>query len=206
MGESTALLLASFAAASWVSEALPAAPVVNIWTPSGADARIVNVLASICRRGLVLTEPSVAELLRLPPGFSPTLLLRPTHPRTLATWLAAVTSCDAQILRAGALLRLRCPLAIFSRERIDGVGLSVPLGPADSWRPLSAHEKDDLADQFQGRFLSFRLHRHRHVETSSFDVTDCAPELRPLAAALGATLEGAPCIAKPPDRRSCICG
>jgi hypothetical protein len=190
--ERTAFLFANFAASSWVAEALPAAPVMNFWGAAGADSRAVNALAIMCRRGLVLAQPSIADLLRLPPEFSPTLLVRPSSLRPLAPWLSTVTSSDAQILRDGALLQLRHPVAIFSRAPIAGAGLSVPLPPEVGWRPLSAQEREELIDQFQSRFLSFRLQRHLAVKASRFDVPEFAPELRMQAATLGATLEGAP--------------
>ncbi len=152
----------------------------------------MNALASMCRRGLVLAQPSIADLLRLPRELSPTLLVRPTSMRSLAAWLAAATNSDAQILRYGALFHLRHPVAIFARAPMAGAGLSVALPPDVGWRPLPAQEREELRDQFQARFLSFRLQRHLAVKASRFDVPEFVPELRMQAAALGATLESAP--------------
>src|SRR5208283_1558992 len=141
-----------------------------------------------------LAQPSIADLLRLPPEFSPTLLVRPASLRSLASWLSTVSSSEAQILRAGALFHLRHPVAIFSRTPVAGAGLSVPLPSDVGWRPLPAQERQELMDQFQSRFLSFRMQRHLEVKASRYDVPEFVPELRMQAAALGATLEGAPAL------------
>ena len=190
--ESSAFLLASFAASTWLQDVLPATPVINICTPPGADARIVSVLASICRRGLVLAQPSIAELLNLPTGFAPTLIMRPTNLRSLAPWLSTVTGNDVRILRDAALLSLRYPVAILSSEPNGSAALNVVLPNNAPWRPLSAHERVELMDQFQPRFLSLRLHRHLQVTASRFEVRRFTGELRMVAAWLGATLDGAP--------------
>jgi len=188
----TAFLFANFSASSWLADVLPAAPVIDFWGPAGADSRAVHALASMCRRGLVLEQPSIAELLLLPNGLSPTLIVRPKSSRSIAPWLRAVTSNDAEILRDGSVFSLRYPVAIFSSEPIEGVGLSVALPPNILWRPMSADQREELSNRFQPRFLSFRLHRHSQVKASRVDAPQFTPELRMQVAALGATLEGVP--------------
>jgi hypothetical protein len=107
-----AFLLASFVVSTWVSDCVPAIPVLNEWGTTGEDGRLVSVLASLCRRSLVLAAPSLSELLRLPSDFAPTLFIRPTNLRCEA-WLTAVGNIDTQVLRRGRILSLSCPLVVY---------------------------------------------------------------------------------------------
>jgi len=184
-------LVASFILSTWVADCLPSSPCLNIWGPSGSDTVLVELLSAVCRQPLRVAEPSVQELLNLPPGLGLTLILKRPSERALSRLLAAATEPEVQLMRGGRVRNVRCATVVFTNESISGVALSIQLLSAKGpYRRLGRSEAQQLAEDFQPRLMRYRLAQHLRVSQSHFDLPGFAPESRMVARILGAALEG----------------
>ena len=193
LDEANLLLLAVFILSTWVIECLPYAPVLNLWGQPGAEAALVDLLSCLCRRPLRLLEPSVRQLAELPSGLCPTVIAKQANERELARLLAIAAEPQAQLLRKGVPVNLRCAVVACTRSPLPISALTIALlQPAkyNSLRAQSLHLMDDL----QPRLLGYRLSQHLEVTNSHFDCPQFAPETRQLARVLGAAVAGAPAL------------
>jgi hypothetical protein len=190
--DTAALLVASFIVSTWVVDCLPSAPRLNLWGPVGTELTLVDLLSCLCRHPLRLVEPSIRELLSLPQGLAPTLIIKQPSERALTRLLAA-TEPDVNLLRAGRCINMRCATVVCTREPIAASALSFQLVPDKTdYRRIGQREAQELADKFQPRLMRYRLSQHRQVAESHFDCPEFAPDTRLWARILGASVEGAP--------------
>jgi len=193
LDDAAALLVTSFVVSTWVVDCLPSAPCLNVWGLAGTETVLVDLLSCLCRHPLRLAEPSVRELLRLPLGLAPTLIIKQPSERTLTRLLAATTEPDFNLLRDGRCLNVQCPTIVCTREPVAVSALAVRLIPDKAeYRRIGEREAQDLAEKFQPRLMRYRLTRHRLVADSHFDRPEFAPDTRLLARILGASVEGSP--------------
>jgi hypothetical protein len=189
--EGARFLLASAILATWVADWLPAPLLVNPWGGAGHEKWLASVLSCLCRRALAIAVPTPAELFALPRGLQPTLILRSKTGRELTSLLAATGRSAAATLNKGRLLKLSCPIVVYTSAPLPVPAVSVPID-ATLCRPLTSEAANRLADVFQPRLLDFRLQRHLSVANSQFDVPEFAGETRMLAIILGSVFEGEP--------------
>jgi hypothetical protein len=193
LDDATALLVTSFIVSTWVVECLPSAPCLNVWGPAGTETSLVDLLSCLCRHPLRVAEPSVRELLSLPPGLAPTLIIKQPSERTLTRLLAATTEPDVNLLRDGRCINVQCPTIVCTGEPVAVSALSFRLAPDKAeYRRIGKREAQELAEQFQPRLMRYRLSQHRLVADSHFDRPEFAPDTRLLARILGASVEGSP--------------
>jgi hypothetical protein len=190
--DTAALLVASFIVSTWVVDCLPSAPCLNVWGPAGTETTLVDLLSCLCRHPLRVVEPSIPELLALPHGLAPTLIMKQPNDRALARLIAAAEP-DVNLLRAGCCINVQCATIVCTREPIGGSALSLRLVPDKAeYRRIGKREAQELAEKFQPRLMRYRLSQHRQVADSHFDRPGFAPDTRLLARILGASVEGAP--------------
>jgi hypothetical protein len=191
LDDAVALLVTTFVVSTWVVDCLPSAPCLNVWGPAGTETMLVDLLSCLCRRPLRVAEPSVRDLLSLPPGLAPTLIIRQPSERTLTRLLAATTEPDVNLLRDGRCINVQCPTIVCTREPVGVSTLSFRLGPDKAeYRRIGKREAQELAERFQPRLMRYRLSQHRLVADSHFDRPKFAPDTRLLARILGASVEG----------------
>jgi hypothetical protein len=191
LDEPTTLLVASFVLSTWMIDCLPNAPCLNLWGAVGTQTTLVRLLACLCRRPLRLLEPSVRELLNLPDGLSPTLILQQPTERSLARLLTAAAEPEIALLRGGHIINLGSATVVCSQEPTTAPALRIELASNHAeYRRIGKAEAKQWADEFQPRLLRYRLSRHRQVAKSEFDHPSFAPETRLIARILGASLEG----------------
>jgi len=191
--EESASLLAMGSLASWTSECLPGAIVINPWGPPGTETALLDLMRCICRRPLPLADPSLRELARLPAGLAPTLILNRPSDGALRRLFAAVGHPDTYFLSGGEVVDLHCPIIVCTSKPVAVPALTIPLLPATQpLRRLTSVEAQNLANFFQPRLLRYRLTQHAKVANSRFDVAGLCPEVRLVARVLGAALEDSP--------------
>ncbi|MGA8213428.1 MAG: hypothetical protein WB799_07525 [Candidatus Sulfotelmatobacter sp.] len=193
LDDAAALLVTSFIVSTWVVDCLPSAPCLNVWGPAGTETILVDLLSCLCRHPLRVAEPSVRELLSLPPGLAPTLIIKQPSERTLTRLLAATTEPDVNLLRDGRCINVQCPTIVCTGEPVAVSALSFRLIPDKAeYRRIGKREAQELAEKFQPRLMRYRLSQHRLVADSHFDRPEFAPDTRLLARILGASVEGSP--------------
>jgi hypothetical protein len=128
LDEPSTLLVASFVLSTWMIDCLPSAPCLNLWGPVGTQTTLVHLLACLCRRPLRLLEPSVRELLNLPNGLSPTLILWQPAERSLGRLLAAAAEPEIAVLRGGRIANLGSATVVYTQEPTPATALRVQLG------------------------------------------------------------------------------
>jgi hypothetical protein len=182
--ETDVLLLATFILSTWTVDCLPSIPTLNLWGPVGTETSLIELMSCLCRNPLPLTEPSIRELLDLPNGLCPTLILNNSNPRFLSRLLAAVTEPGMKLLKNGCLRSLQSAIIVCTREPLTAPALTIRQVPAAThYRRIGRAEAGRLADEFQPRLLRYRLARHLQVAKSQFDVPEFAPDTRTLARA-----------------------
>ena len=193
LDEDSSLLVAAFVLSSWAFDCLPAAPCLNLCGRPGTETTLLNILASVCRRPLPLAQASIANLSKLPEGLSPTLILNHPRPTALMPVLAAITGSNVSVLAHNRVVALRYATIVCTQSPIPATALNVHLHPEGSgYRRITQATMEQLADEFQPYLLRYRLTRHREVANSEFDAPRLHWNVRMLARALGASVEGSP--------------
>ncbi|PYX44873.1 MAG: hypothetical protein DMG83_11730 [Acidobacteria bacterium] len=193
LDEDSSLLVAAFVLSSWVFDCLPTAPCLNLCGRPGTESTLLNILASVCRRPLPLAQASIAKLSKLPEGLSPTLILNHLRPAALMPVLAAITGSNVSLLAHHRVVDLRYATIVCTQNPIPATALNVHLHPEGSaYRRITQATMEQLADEFQPYLLRYRLTRHREVANSEFDAPWLHWNVRMLARALGAAVEGSP--------------
>ncbi|MFZ0736014.1 MAG: hypothetical protein WBL70_17760 [Candidatus Acidiferrales bacterium] len=170
-----AKLVARFTLATWVMEALPAAPSVVFVGPDSRELmQLLNSLKCLCRHALLLTEVTAGGICSLPMELSLTLLIdQPQLSEPVEHILNASRKREKKLPRRGRLWQPFCAKAVhyegyFHPSIIGALKISVnPIG-----RPLPIlddRERTRIASEFQPRLLSYRVANFRKVRASEFD-------------------------------------
>jgi hypothetical protein len=192
----TAMVFAIFA--SWLSPVLPMAPLLSVFTPPGTPKDLVlQLLALVCRRPLRLAGLKRGDLFRVPMTLQPTLLLDEPdlHPATQSI-LQAGAHHGSYMPSANGVRDLFGPKIICSRKPLlgadlDSDALRVALIPVSGQLPmLDKKAAEEVADEFQSRFLGYVLRNSNRVQAPGFDVSDLSLPLQGLARAFGAAVVG----------------
>lgn len=189
------LLVATGIAATWVAECVPCKLVINLWGDVGVESTLLDFMGCVCRRALRLVEPTLRELVGLPTGFTPSLILRRPNERSLRRLVAATAEPDSWVLSGGDLVHAPSPIIVSTCNPVDLPALPIPLPPAThALRRITKLEAQGLVDRFQPRLLHYRVTRHLSVAESVFDAPEFCPGVRQLARVLGAAMEGSPSL------------
>jgi hypothetical protein len=195
LDDATTLLIATFILSTWVVDCLPAAPCLNPCGDPEAEPTLLELMACLCRRPLRVTEPSLAQLAKLPAGLCPTLIVKNPNPRSMAQLLTALSDRDANFLRSGRVVNLQCASVAYTLEPLALPALPILLRAGNApYRRIHRLEAQQLAEEFQPRLLRYRLVQHQLVTQSQFDCRSFSPLTRYLARILGAAVEGMPVV------------
>ena len=181
---SSSRIAASFVAATWLPEVLPASPLLNLYGPRGAETALLFMLHALVRRPLQLAECSLAELGRLPDSLHPTLLLVNPKAQVLDKLLNASLTSAVRMLHRGRLLPVAYPAVVNTKSPIGAPALSLALPRYGSGQPRITPADQQALRKFASRLLAYRLKEHRAASTAQISV----PHLTLATAAAAHTL------------------
>jgi hypothetical protein len=192
----TALVCAVFA--SWMSPALPMAPIVWIFAPVGSPRNLVlQLLSLLCRRPLRIVGLRRGDIARLPMRLQPTLLLdEPDLRPEMQMILQSSTHRGARIISSHGLLEFFGPKIVCSHELPRGTVLAtevlkatlIPIaGPLP---PFDTKMQEDIAEKFQARFLGYFLRNASSAQSTNLDASAFTLPTQDLARTLGAAVIG----------------
>jgi len=181
-----------------MSPVLPIAPILLVLAPAGSPKNLVlQMLGILCRRPLRLVGLRRGDMLRLPMPLQPTLLLdEPDLRSEMQTMLLSSAHRGAQIISSRGITEFYGPKIICSRKLPQGTALEtdalrIALIPvAGQLHLLEKRAEAKIAEEFQGRFLSYFLRNSSGVQIPSFDVSQFSPPVQDLALGLGAAIVG----------------
>lgn len=190
----TRMVFAVFA--SWMALALPMAPLLWVFAPAGSPKNLVlQLLSLVCRRPLPLVAIRRADLLRLPMALHPTLLLdEPDIQPAMQTLLQASSHRGLNVASGRGVVDLFGPKIIFSRKLPHGTALETgvfrtALIPVPGQLPpLDRATEENIAEEFQARFMGYFLRNFSRVRRPSIDVTNLTGPVQDLARSLGAAV------------------
>jgi hypothetical protein len=155
------------------------------------------LLALLCRRPLRLAGLKRGDLLRLPMSLQPTLLLDdPDLQPAMQSILQAGAHRGSYVPNGDSMRDLFGPKIICSRKPLLGTELEtdvlrVSLIPVSGQLPiLDKKAEEEIADEFQSRFLGNFLRNFSRVQVPNFDGSDLALPVQALARAFGAAVVG----------------
>ena len=167
--EASGRLLTLFVFTTWFPDRLSMAPGLAIVGPArSAGVQALKLLRSLCRRSLLLAEPSYASLLTLPLQLSPTLLMnQPVLSRPVRSFLRSSNRRGLYTVKGGKMLDVCCPkAAYFGMDEIPqdlaSVMIQVPL-PSVTAR-VESGALHDIAAEVQGKMLAYRLANYSRVQ------------------------------------------
>ena len=192
----TAMVFAVFA--SWMSPVLPMAPLLTIFAPAGGPTNLVlQMLSLLCRRPLRLVGLRRGDILRLPISLQPTLLLdEPDLRPEMQMILQSSTHRGTRIISSRGILEFYGPKIIFSHKLSHGTALETDalrgalIPVAGQLPPLDNRAEEEIAEEFQARFLGYLLRNSSSVQIPSFDMSQFSLPVRDLARTFGASIVG----------------
>lgn len=192
----TAMVFAIFA--SWMSPVLPMAPLLSIFGPAGGPTNLVlQMLSLLCRRPLRLVGLRRGDIPRLPMSLQPTLLLdEPDLGPEMQVMLQSSTQRGTRLISSRGIQDFYGPKIVCSRKPSHGTALEtdalrVALIPmAGQLPPLNKKEEEEVAEEFQARFLGYLLRNSSGVQIPSFDVSQFSLPVQDLARTFGAAVVG----------------
>lgn len=189
---------------TWFADRLTVTPYLWVTGPYGAGkTTLLRLLHCLCRRAVLASDLSLASLYLLPSAVMPTLLIdefdsgsRGQH-RDLLRFLRSGSTQGAFVYRAAKPYPTFCAKVISSRlGPTDGALASravfVSMLPTRRSLPeLDSATQDKIADEFQGRFLAYRLQNYSRLSTTvAFEMPNLTPRMKDLARALAVPLLG----------------
>ena len=186
----TAIVFAIFA--SWLSPVLPMSPILSIFAPPGSPKKLVlRLLNMLCRHPLCLVGLRRSDLLRVPILLQPTLLLaEPDSNPAMEAILNASCQRGTHIPCGHGVLNLFGPkIMVSSKPPLETDALRTVLMPiAGHLPPLDKRTEEEIAEEFQARFLGYLLRNARSAQSPSFDVSQFSLPVRDIALGFGAAV------------------
>jgi hypothetical protein len=181
-----------FIFATWFTEHLPLAPLLWIVTPPTANANVfLRLLASFCRRSLLLSAESATGLWTLPMSLRPTILLEAAElTPPVQKFLYASKSRDIHFANKGQVLDLYCAKAVCSQEPLRdpvlaALALQITLPPMRRALPdLTDAASREIANKFQKDLLRYRLSNYHRIQAPNLAVEGLAVPTQALARCL----------------------
>ncbi len=190
--------IAYFIFGTWLVDRVPMAPFLSIVAPPTAPRGVLlQMLALLCRRSLLLTAENPAGLWTLPMHLRPSLLLDAAELSVpVQKFLRASTSQGVHFPRKGQALDLYCAKVVCSPEPLRDVylaslALQVALAPTRRTLPaLSDETSRQIADEFQAKLFMYRIRNHSNVRLPDIDVAGLTAPTQCLARSLAACIVG----------------
>lgn len=181
-----------FIFATWFIERLPLAPLLWIVTPPAANAHVfLRLLASFCRRSLLLSAESSTGLWTLPMFLRPTILLDAAElTPPVQKFLYASKSRDIHFANRGQVLDFYCAKAVGSPEPLrdpllGAFALQITLPPMRRALPnLTDAANSEIANRFQQDLLRYRLSNYHRIQAPNLAVEGLAVPTQTLARCL----------------------
>jgi len=197
-------LASNFILHTWFLDRSTIAPYLWVTGPySAGKTTLLRLLHCLCRRAVLASDLSLASLYLLPSTIMPTLLVDEFDPgqgsrcRDLLRFLRAGSTQGGHVIRGGKLYPTFCPKAISSRlgpadAALASRVISVFTLPTRRVLPeLNSAAQEEIASQFQGQFLNYRLQNYSRISTTvAPEMPGFTPRTRDLARALSAPLLG----------------
>ena len=177
----TAALLVVFALASWFPECIPVAPVLFLLGPEGEARRVLQLLATLCRRPALLSDLDLTAIRSLPEEMNVTLLINQRDlPKNVRKFLLASADRHFHVAQGHNCLHTCGAKAISSRaDSTNAAGVRVVLSPTTGQIPvLSDAEQKRVFDEFQPQLLRYRELHWWKVRNSQPDVAPSMAALR----------------------------
>jgi hypothetical protein len=197
--ESVALRATHFAFSTWFPDASPVAPCLLIVGPRAEADLLLALLSCMVRHAIVLGEITRDGLCALPLDFQLTLLTgSEILGHSALRLLVASNSRNAYVPWHGSVLNLYCAKAVhLIGSACDSFGddaLRINLAPSRGPIFLDPDDKRKFTEEFQAKFLAYRLANLATVRASKFELPNLPSGLRLLAHVLGASIVDAPAI------------
>lgn len=186
----TAIVFAIFA--SWLSPVLPMSPILSIFAPRGSPKKLVlRLLNMLCRHPLCLVGLRRSDLPRVPILLQPTLLLdEPESSPAMEAILNASSQRETHIPCGRGVLELFGPkIIVSSKAPLETDALRTVLIPIEGHLPpLDKRTEEEIAEEFQARFLGYLLRNASSTQTPSFDVSRFSLPVQDIALGFGAAV------------------
>jgi len=181
---------------TWLADCLPIAPFLSIVSPARADGMLLlQLLALLCRRPLLLTADGSADLWSLPIHLRPTLLLHGTGlTPQIRRFLLASHAQGILTPRKGKALDLYCAKAFCSPEPLSdrvlaNSALEITLHPRRrQLTPLTPSESQRISERFQADLLRYRLSKFHSIQPPNLDLQGLTVQAQGLASSLAACI------------------
>lgn len=188
------LLVTFWAMATWFADVMQLCPTLVVTGCGAAANLLLQTLVPVCRRPLLLAEPSTATLRALPLGeLMPTLLMRSQQLNKQMTALLGDSTHPGYLVSTGKdFQQVYCPKCIYVGEDVDdqlkvSSSIRIHVGGNIS-RAFSLPPAGDVITDFQNRLLMYRLLSRDKVASSNFHVSSFRPEISAIAEALGSAI------------------
>ena len=198
LAERFVLQVAHFNFGTWLVDRVPVAPFLSIVAPATAPSgALLQLLALLCRRPLLLGELGSSGLCTLPMQFRPTLLVDAVRlSAPVQRLLRASNSQGVYVPGRGRVLDLYCAKAVCSQEplcdpSLVGLALQIALAPTRQQLPILDWEASEkIADEFQAKGQMYRLKNYHNVCAPSIDVGGLTAPMQSVARSLAACVVG----------------
>jgi hypothetical protein len=198
MGAKDAALATYFAFSTFFADCLATMPCLIVASPDqGYARRCLRLLASVCRRALLLADLHPRGFDTLPTDLNPSLILDECSLSSRVKRFLFTSQHGAfGVLNSRCILDHRMAKAILvdeeGAEQLAGLSAArLYLTPPQSTLPtLDEQTLEHMADRFQPRLLQYRLKNYQAVRASTFDVPEFGEQMREVACTFGACVVG----------------
>lgn len=190
------LQIVYFIFGTWLVDRVSIAPFLSIVAPATAPQGVLlQLLALLCRRSLLLTAENSAGLWTLPMYLRPTLLLEAAELTVpIQRFLRASNSECMHFPTKGQALDLYCAKAVCSPAPLRDpslatMALHISLAPMGRELPALCEEASRrIAGEFQGKLFMYRCEKYSHVRLPDLDVAGLTAPTQCLARSLAACI------------------
>jgi hypothetical protein len=199
--EEAGLAATHFSFATWFIEASPIAPCLLITGSRLEASLLLQLLGCLVRHPVPLGEFTRHSSFSLPIKLAPTLLINADSigPAALAL-LRTSNHRNAYFPLKDGLVDFFCAKAVFCGDTVDSAilgesALHINLPPCCGRLPILDEKfSDEIAQEFQSKFLAYRCHHFLEVRESQFDLPEFTSATRILARVFGAPIVDAPAL------------
>lgn len=192
--EQTSASLTYFVIATWFSAHLFWVPSLIVSGSIFAAIPMLQLLASLCRRSIFVTDVFPSALRELCIGLKPTLIIAQSKIGTrLRTFLEGASFSELQTLHGSQLINTGAPKVLFS-DNVSKDGwlaqTSLRLRAPNAIQIISSNQLRRIEDQLQPQLLRYFLDNVHAVRGSNFDVPEFTEPARQFARSFGACIVG----------------
>jgi energy-coupling factor transporter ATP-binding protein EcfA2 len=179
--------------ASWIPEKVVTAPYLIVIGPTGSGkTTLLRLLSCLCRRSLLFSNLTPAELCRLPMSCRPTLVLDEADlTPTLCRLLRAGHTQGVPAIHNGHAVDLYGPKIISARAALQDAALAsrsfqVSLSPTSRNMPILDEAAMKKLSKLQRKLLRWRLANYHELGIAQIDAQGLSARMREAARTLGA--------------------